>query len=78
MEDVGPLVVAGGDGPGVLEPVDGALDLVAAFVNLAVEAGGPAASERWCRGVVLFSGRVASSCGPLPRAGGPGRTSSRR
>ena len=43
MEDVGPFVVTGGDGAGVLEPVDGALDLVAAFVDLTVEAGGPAA-----------------------------------
>lgn len=43
VEDVGLLVVTGGVGPEVLELVDGSLDLVAAFVDLAVEAGGPAA-----------------------------------
>lgn len=43
MEDVGPLVVTGGHGAEVLEPVDGALDLVASPVVVPVEAGGPAA-----------------------------------
>jgi hypothetical protein len=43
VEDVGPLVVTGGNDPEVLEPVDGSLDLVSALVDLAVEAGRPAA-----------------------------------
>lgn len=42
MEDVGPLVVSGRDGSGVLEPINGPLDFVAAPVVLAVEAGGSA------------------------------------
>ncbi len=43
MENVGAFVVAGGDGPVAFEPVDCPLDFVAAFVELAVKAGGPTA-----------------------------------
>jgi hypothetical protein len=39
---VRPLVVTGRHSPEVLEPVDGALDLIAASVVLAAEAGGSA------------------------------------
>ncbi len=43
MEDVGPLVIPGGHGPEVLEPVDRPLDFIAALVERGVEAGWPAA-----------------------------------
>lgn len=42
VKDVGPLVVTGCDRPGVLEPVNGPLDLVATPVAVPVEAGGSA------------------------------------